>query len=377
MTKVDVYIGDRRLGDDTGPAAIALRDLIGALASRRGFRVLPTAPFIVPIDAHDIIECSTSGSTGNPKIIRRGMESWRASFAINRRMFGYDANDRVAVFGALAHSLALYGVMEALDSGIGVHLLSEMRPKTQMAQLAAHRVTILYATPTQLRLLPEDAVPSVRLVLCGGGTMDAATRDRVGRMFPNADLRVFYGASETSFITLADAQTPTGSVGRPYPGVTLDIRAGGEIWVQSPYLFDCYAHGSSASVKWDKGFITVGETGFIDDNGYLFLQGRRDRMVTIADRNAHPEALEQFLATRFPTQLSAVGTRTDTLRGHILIAYIQEGQVPFDHATLRDDISATLGSHMVPRHIILVPTFPLLPSGKPDFATLAEHYKWP
>ncbi len=51
--------------------------------------------------------------------------------------------------------------------------------------------------------------------------------------FPNADLRVFYGAAETGFVAMSDPDTPPGSVGRPYPGVDIHIEAG-EVFVRSP-----------------------------------------------------------------------------------------------------------------------------------------------
>ncbi|EKE71763.1 AMP-binding protein [Celeribacter baekdonensis] len=383
MSAVEAYLGDRRLRDNTeSDEATALRRLLTCLTSGQSFRVQPRPPFVLEIAGREAIECCTSGSSGQPKVIRRSRSSWTASFAVNRALFAFASCDRAAVFGALSHSLTLYGIAESHHYGLGLHLLHGLRPKAQIEQLNRHQISVIYATPTQLRMLSGPPAPSVRVVLCGGGHLDEATHTHVAQMFPRAELRAFYGASETSFVTLTDAQTPAGSVGRAYPGVTLDIRAAqdgvGEVWVQSPYLFDHYVDGDSAATRRDDEGMTVGEIGRLDENGYLFLMGRRDRMVTIADRNVHPEALETLLATLLPDRLSAVTTWPDARRGHVLVAYIETGATtPPDDAWLRQEITNALGATMVPRKIILTAQFPLLASGKPDLAAMTQAQPWP
>nr|WP_321462210.1 AMP-binding protein [uncultured Cohaesibacter sp.] len=385
MMRPEIFLGDRLLSDviasqSADETANALGRLVDHFLCGKSFRVQPDAPFIQDIAGQQILECCTSGSSGPAKIIRRSWQSWLSSFAINQKIFSYQPQDRVAVFGTISHSLALYGFLEALYCGLGIHMLHGLWPKSQMSQLVGHGITILYATPTQLRMLKGEPVETVRLVLCGGGALDPATRDQIAILFPNADLRVFYGASETSFITLADRQTPAGSVGRSYPGVTLEIRnaddGSGEIWIKSPYIFDGYAQGNSSSFERDGEFVTVGETGYLDKLGNLFLKGRRDRMVTIADQNVHPEALETFLASRLPTRLSAVMTVPDKLRGHFMAAYIEAGDTALDEAALRHEILETLGAVMIPRHIVMVENFALLPSGKPDLKQLQKDHPW-
>ena len=382
MAVAQIYLGKTRVLPDTaGPGAAALRTLLACLDKDAAFRVQPDAPFIRKLKGAPAIECCTSGSSGQPKIIRRSLQSWRLSFAVNRDLFGLSVADRAAVFGALSHSLTVYGIAEASHCGMGPHVLHGLRPRTQLDQIRQHQISVLYATPTQLRMLSGAPAPGVRLVLCGGGALDAATDAQVRQMFPRADLRAFYGASETSFITLTDAQTPAGSVGRAYPGVTLQIRArqgdAGEVWVKSPYLFDRYVQGDSRATRRDGEYMTVGEIGRLDAQGCLFLLGRQDRMVTIADQNVHPEALEQLLASLLPDRLCVVTTVPDDQRGHVLAAYIETGDAAPEEGWLRRQILSGLGAAMVPRKIIWVDRLPVLPSGKPDLSRLSRVCPWP
>ena len=324
----------------------------------------------------------TGGASGQPKAVRRSQTSWIASFDVNAYRFALSSGDSVAVLGHLSHSLSLYAVLEALHLGLDAHVLADQSPRRQSVCVAEAGATILYATPTQLRLLARGAaapLPSLRLVLCGGGALDAATRAVVNGLCPEAAVHVFYGAAETSFITLADAHTPEGSVGRPYPGVNLRLldRAGrptsdvGEIWVRSPYLFDGYALGSSTDTRWQDGFVTVGEMGELDDKGQLWIGGRRQRMVQIADQLVFPEAVEAVIAahTGLPC---AVLPRDDALRGQHLIAVVEGTAEAARPEEIIAHCRAALGPLAAPRRVYFRAELPLLPSGKIDLNALSN-----
>lgn len=313
----------------------------------------------------------TAGSSGTPKVIRRNPNSWRASFETNRTLFDVKASDTYAIFGHLSHSLALYGIMEALHLGCGLAVLAEMSPRRQCAAVQEFSVSVVYATPTQLRLLSQSAkapLPDVRLVLCGGGKLDMALRDKLSALLPNAHVFEFFGASETSFITLADAGTPSGSVGRAYPGVALRIDQS-EIWINSPYLFEGYETGENRDTRRKDGFLSIGEMGYLDANGYLFLQGRRSRMVTVADQNIFPEAIEALLLAQPGVQEAAVITPAEILRGHSVVAVVVGDA---DQNALRSASREALGAAAVPRSIVFRTKLPKLPAGKPDLQLLLK-----
>ncbi|PTW58708.1 long-chain acyl-CoA synthetase [Breoghania corrubedonensis] len=372
-----VFCGGLPLAQASGDMADALSLLILLRAQGASLRVSHRAPWVEPRPGTGHIECMTSGSRGRPKVIRRTYASWEGSFEVNRKLFALSARDRAAVFGTLGHSLALYGVLEALHAGACVEVLAGMRPDHQADRLAQAGVSVLYATPTQLKLLPaERIIRDVRLILCGGGALDRITADRVSAVFPNAALREFYGASETSFITLSDEHTPQGSVGRVYPGVEIEIRDAtngvGEVWVKSPYLFEGYAEGESAETRRDGDLLTVGELGRQDGAGYLWLAGRTSRMVTIADKNVYPEEIERVLAEALGERVCAVVARRDPLRGNVLFVFVEGHKDDDEERRLRQQIRDDLGPEMVPRRFVYLDPFPLLASGKPDLGALEK-----
>lgn len=350
--------------------AEGLAQVIGLPAFRIGALDQP-APDVC--DA-PVFETLTSGSTAAPRRILRTQASWTASFAVSSG-FGIGPGARVAVLGRLVHSLALYGAVEGLHLGAEVHLLDKLRPDRQRKALADRKISHLYATPAQLRLLVagQGQCPLLRLVLVGGSKLDPGLRQAVRLMAPDAEVREFYGAAETSFIAMTDAQTPEGSVGRAYPGVDIRVDPGGEIRVRSPYLFLGYA-GDPGTARWQDGWVSVGEIGRLE-GGFLYLRGRAGRMVTVADQNVFPEEIEAFLHALPGVERAAVLPVPDGLRGLVLVALVQ-GDRQAEEAVM-GSLRARLGTLRAPKSLIWLQDWPVLPSGKTDLRALEAQLAWP
>ncbi|HAT86133.1 MAG TPA: AMP-dependent synthetase [Rhizobiales bacterium] len=347
------------------------------------------SPLFIKEEAQQWLYCETSGSTGAAKTIKRSPRSWIRSFAENGDLFSLSDKDRYATLGHIGHSLTLYALLEAFHHGADIAMMDSSSPKAQLLSLFEHQISILYATPTQLRLLAHAAraknqalFPALRLLMIGGGKLDAALLAEMKQLFPKARLHEFYGSSETSFLTLSDPTTPVGSVGRPYPGVTLHIRhpdqpsqsfkpfETGEIWINSPYLFEGYTQGKSAYTYREGDFLTIGEMGYLDDKGYLYLKGRKSRMVTVADHNVFLQDVEQILLGHKRVEDCAVLALEDALRGSRIIAIIEAKDHPDLLDELRKTCSQSLTQHAIPKSFVRLDSLPKLPSGKADLQAL-------
>jgi long-chain acyl-CoA synthetase len=384
---------------------------LAAAIGHPAFRI--GAPDQPPPDPHDqpILETLTSGSTGQPRRIRRTQASWTASFAVNAHL-GIGPGARVAVLGRLIHSLALYGAIEGLHLGAEVHLLDPLRPDRQCVALVQRGISHLYATPAQLRLLAEGhgICPDLQIILVGGSKLDPALRAALATLAPNAQIREFYGAAETSFITLADETAPQASVGNAYPGVDLHLDPTGDIWVRSPYLFLDYARppfhicpnipaggtpepvarssraearqkacapaldSRPAATRWRDGWLSVGEIGRMQ-NGHLYLKGRAGRMVTVADQNVFPEEIETLLLTLPGVSRAAVLPVPDPRRGHALVAVLKGD--PATEPAILAALRAKLGPLKAPKRLLWRDDWPVLPSGKTDLPALEVSLIWP
>lgn len=365
-----------------GCALEQLRDLIAGNASFCVRAAQPSAINQQLALGHPVLHCETSGSSGQPKVICRSHQSWTGSFEVNRRLFGFTARDIFAVFGSFAHSLTLYGVLEAAHIGADICALTGIRPDRQLAALDQLKASVLYLTPTQLGLLCDHRsghapLTGVRQILFGGGRPAPGLLAKAASLFPNATVTQFYGASETSFMAISDGATPDGAVGRAYPGVEISIRDTGgdgigEIWIKSPYLFDGYAQGGSHEVKWQDGFLTVGEMGRMDAQGNLFVAGRKSRMVTIADQNVFLDEIETFLASGIEARHIVVVACFDAVRGNRLAGIIDGAVGEYDSAEILRDCRQSLGPLKAPRALYFTDDMPMLAAGKPDLVAIGR-----
>jgi long-chain acyl-CoA synthetase len=331
--------------------------------------------------------CAMSGgTTGASKVIQRRCASWIATFQLHARQFAQQTPLRYATLGDLQHSLTLYGAIEALHIGAIYHPLGGVSPRRQLSELQSAGVNVLYATPTQIRLLlnvkrQNTGLEALRHVMLGGGALDQETRVQLKRCAPAAEITEFFGTSEASFICASDRTTPLGSVGRPYPGVALAIRdaqgapcpsaSAGDIWLRSPYVFSKYRSGADPDVIWRDDWLSIGEIGYQDSQGYLYLKGRRARAFQVADQTVYPEVIEAKLSQHTGIEAAVVFECPDAKRGGVIVAVVAAGS-----GALPKDLQAWASHHLPlrarPAKYVLKPLaqWPVLNSGKPDLQAL-------
>lgn len=325
----------------------------------------------------------TSGTTGEPKLFARTHLSWRKSFETAEQLFSFPEESRVLIPGALHHSLFLYGAIHALCAGHSVQLAGTFRP-SRLAD-AAREATHLYAVPFMLAELLKAGLhaPSLQTIFCGGAKLGRDVRQACEQAVPNADLVEFYGASETSFISCHStrAPAPDGSVGRPFPGVSIEIRSAdenslpagqeGEIFAASPLLFSRYV-GETPAGRW----FSAGDIGYLDEAGYLFLTGRTNRIINSRALKLHPEAIEAALQELPEIRRAAVIGLADASRGTVPIAVIEFGEGGFlSRGALSAHCRAKLGDHMCPSRYFSVKALPLTGSGKIAAAQLQAAFR--
>jgi len=325
-----------------------------------------------------VFQCETGGTSGKPKRIRRTAESWLTSIRVIFEKFTNSA-ECYGILGDLGHSLAFYAAVEAQILGYRCVSVVGRSPKEQAQHFASAGIDVIYATPTQMRMLSKShrVLENVQVVFIGGGQLDSETRVRVQSLAPNAQILQFYGAAETSFITLAEPHHDAASVGIAFPRVEIDIRnidsdGIGDVWVKSPYVFLEYAHGHAPDTHWQDGWLTIGELGKIDDAGQLFLSGRKSRVFTVSDKTIFPEDIEQYLNAKPEVIASAVFPVDDPLRGARIYVALCSDQTDGDHP------QRILGD-LKERGVIVdrwrmygLDEWPMLVSGKPNYQEIVS-----
>lgn len=376
--RADLVPGALSLSADT-----LVAELAGAVGAPKEARRLPD-----PDAELDFYIGYTSGSTGAPKGFVRTHRSWTASFAGAQQEFGIGPADCVFSPGPLSHSLPLYALASSLHAGARFVFGRAFQARSALRTLLDQRVSVIYAVPAQLVMLIEAAEAeeavcrSVRLVLSTGAKWPQSLSARFRKVFPGAVFAEFYGASELSFVTLArsDQRLPKGSVGRAFPGVSISIRSpsgkkqpagrSGLVFVESPLVFSGYTHGAQDVLRVGKA-ISVGDRGYLDRAGFLYLTGRNDRLVISSGRNIQPEEVEAVLARHPALAACAVFGLREEKRSQRLVALIRfKADKSAAAADLVAHLRKVLPAYKVPSRFVVAKQWPVTPGGKTDHARL-------
>ena len=138
----------------------------------------------------------------------------------------------------------------------------------------------------------------VAAALSGGAPLSP----RLGHFFRGAGINILegYGLTETTAASTVNVRSAQkiGSVGRPIPGTRIKIAPDGEVLIKGPVVAQGYWNNPAATAEsmTEDGYFKSGDLGTIDDDGYLFIVGRKKEMiVTSGGKNVAPEVLEDRL----------------------------------------------------------------------------------
>ncbi|GIM86603.1 long-chain-fatty-acid--CoA ligase [Salinispora arenicola] len=291
----------------------------------RWFADCPPHDLEIQVDTDDpVAQMYTSGTTGLPKGVILAHRTF-FTFIDNMQRAGVDwidwrPEDRsLSAFPGL-HAGGYAWFMHSLNVGATSIVMQSFVAGEASALIERHAVTALWAAPAMLQIMlsEPDAEPhrfrSLRKIVYGGSPISPELQERCMREF-DCDLVQAYAAAETgSFITClrADEHTPghpkLGSAGRICPGNDLRIvdEAGvelppgqpGRICVRTPAEFIEYANrpDETAAMKVD-GWLRMGDSGYLDDDGYLYLRDRINDTIVVAGQNIYPVEVENVIRT--------------------------------------------------------------------------------
>ena len=342
-------VDDDMLQRVQGVEGVALVSRSRFLEEAAASRSLP-AEMAIP-DIEDIaVLLFTSGTTGEPKaaILRH---RHLTSYVISTLEFMGAGEDEAAMISVPPyHIAAVSAVLTSTYIGRRIVYLESFTPEDWVRVVSRENVTHAMVVPTMLgRVLDEIGrtggnLPSLRHLSYGGGRMPAATIERALRMLPHVDFVNAYGLTETSstiaVLTPEDhrvaiastdprVRARLGSVGRPLPSVELDIRdpdgrpvppnQEGEIWVRGEQVSGEYLHRKAVR---EDGWFPTSDSGFLDDDGFLYLGGRLDDVIVRGGENISPGEIEDVLRTHPAVDDVAVVGMPDVEWGERVVAVV-------------------------------------------------------
>ncbi len=255
----------------------------------------------------------TSGTTGRPKGVWSGLLDEPAARALvqeERDLWGFAADDVHLVLSPLYHSAPLRFAMGTLLAGGRIVVPGPFDPSRVTRAIVEERPTTMFCVPTHLQRLfahwDEVGVPDLtcfRLVAHAGAACPPDLKRRLIELFPDESTWEFYGSTEGQFTACRSEEwlAHPGTVGRARPGRELFVEEDGTIWCVVPEYarFRYWNDPEKTAAAWRETpqgpAFTVGDLGRLDEDGYLYLDGRRDDLVISGGVNVYPVEVENVL----------------------------------------------------------------------------------
>jgi acyl-CoA synthetase (AMP-forming)/AMP-acid ligase II len=280
----------------------------------------------------------TSGTTGRRKGVWSGVladDDARALAAEEIELWGLDRSDRHLVLSPLHHSAPLRFAIHTLLAGGEVLLPGPFDVARAAGAITRLRPTTTFCVPTHLqRLLAQDGVDwsSFRRLVHAGAPCPEPLKRAVLEALPEGSVWEFYGSTEAQFTVCSpeDWLAHPGSVGRARPGRRLETDERGQLWCAVPRWarFEYWRAPEKTAAAWRGDRVTVGDLGRVDDDGVVWLDGRREDLVISGGVNVYPAEVEAVLDAHPGVVESAVfGVPDEEWGQRVVAAYVGEADV--------------------------------------------------
>ncbi len=355
------------------PASLSYEELLEGQASS------PPAPFTRERGTPKVI-IQTSGTTGAPKgASRDAAAAGMGALANFISVVPYRRDDVVYCPAPLFHSFGLATLTFAVALGATLVLPDKFEAEQSLALIERHRATAASLVPVMIRRvlsLDEETknrydLSSLRILLASGSVLSEDLRQGANELFGDV-LYDLYGSTEVGWVAIAtprDMRDRRGTVGKPVPGTDVAVfapdgrrlgsREPGELFVKSHIAFEGYTSGETKDER--EGFMSIGDVGWRDEDGYLFVSGRADDMIVVGGENVYPVEVEQVIEDIPGVNEVAVLGVPDEEYGQSLVAFVSGSA---NEVTIIDTCRRELASYKVPRKVEIMSELPRTSTGK-------------
>src|SRR6185312_7427875 len=372
--------------DGAGDGALAFGDLLAR-----------ASPDFAPVDtsADDpAMMVYTSGTTGQPKGALHGHRVLIGHFpgVETHHDFLPQPGDRIWTPADWAWAGGLLNVLlPGLHYGVPVvaRRFEKFDPEEAFALIARTQIRNAFIPPTALRMLRAAPSPkgryaiNMRSIGSGGESLGAETYEW-GKSVFGLVINEFYGQTECNIVLSACSAlgvSKPGAIGKPVGGHTVAIidgtgnplKAGetGQIAVKRPdpvMFLEYWGKPEATREKFIGDWMTTGDQGVMDDEGYVSFVGRDDDVITSAGFRIGPGEIEDCLIRHPAVALAAAVGKPDALRTEIVKAFIvlKKGYAASDTlaSEIQGFVKTRLSAHEYPREVAFIDDMPMTTTGK-------------
>lgn len=335
----------------------------------------------------------TSGSTSKSKGVILSFESLYNSAVNGNHLLRYTISDRWLASLPFYHVGGFSVISRAILFGIPILIPDSLSVQDLIQALNKWQPTFISLVSTQLKKVVDEGIapnPELKNCLLGGGFAD---HKLLTKAYDSGwPLNVVYGSSETaSFVTALlkdEIIFKPNSVGRAVPTNKIQIsdKNGnelkpfeiGEITIQSNALMTGYLDKNETDKVIKNGFYYTDDIGYLDEEGYLFLEGRKNHLIITGGENVNPIEIEEILVRHPSIKEAAVYPLKDELWGEIVAASIvlSDASINLSFDEIKIFLKEKLPDFKIPKKIFFEGKLPKTDLGKVQKEKLIERYKF-
>ena len=312
---------------------------------------------------------TSGGSTGRPKLILAGQPGVTLKETPEIGGWRLTPNDIAVLPAPLYHNAGFGMMMAAMSQGCHLVVMPRFDPEATLAEIEQRRATWVYVVPTMMNRiwhLPDATrakydLSSLETLWHLAAPCPAFLKEAFIRWIGPEKVMELYAGTEAQAVTIisgAEWLEHRGSVGRVMMGEMVAFDANGEglppgeigeIYMRWPQgMSATYTYRGAEARKMEGGWESLGDIGYFDADGYLYLADRRTDMILVGGSNVYPAEIEAALDEHPLVQSSAVIGLPDDEMGNTVHAIVQpKGDVTADD--LREHLRTLLVSYKQPR----------------------------
>lgn len=340
----------------------------------------------------------TSGSTGRPRGVLIGDGDLLQRTIAESDAYDISPEDVLLSILPFSFDVGANQLYTSLFKGATLVILNSWLPKDIDKAIKSYKVTGISGVPTiwssildQGDEFTREILDDLRYITISGGDLPEKKRLQLRELGPNLSIFKTYGQSETfrSGMLMPDEfDKKAGSVGRPPPNVEVHIFDEKQKLLPNGEIGEIYHCGVGTMLGYigdsaetetkripnpgakdnsNSILVRTGDYGKIDHDGYLYILGRKDRMIKIRGNRVYPEEIEQQLM-QHPNVTHAVVTARAVEPEIELIAGVASGSNNIDIKELKSFLARRVPLYMLPGAILAFSEFPMTSSGKVDIS---------
>jgi acyl-CoA synthetase (AMP-forming)/AMP-acid ligase II len=326
----------------------------------------------------------TSGTTGNPKRVPYFHGGLMISGREHRDAYGLDRRDRGVAVSPITVSLGTSTVLQGVVAGSALIYPTALDPAQVWEAMRAVRPTWMQASAGFLALLarylrsrPAAESLSMRFVRATSAAISREVCKELAQRL-GGPILPSYSSSEAGRISMVlppPALNKPGSVGRPVQAMVIVDEQGaavgagvpGEIWLHEPRVFAGYLDDpdATAAARAPDGWFRTGDVGYLDEDGFLFIAGRRNELINRGGDKIAPAEVDAVLKDHPAVgDAGCFAIRDEQFGEDIVAAIVLEPGHAASPRELRTWLLGRLAPHKVPRRIWFVDDVPKTDSTK-------------